>query len=251
MNVPDDPSLQKELEELCKRAGELAIKCREELQSELKEDGSIVTNADRAVEEFIRNELAVLSPGTPIWGEEMGYEPPNEKGLWLIDPIDGTSNFCYGLPFWGVTVSHVLNGKIETGCINAPELGWSLAAQRGAGAFMNGERMPDIEPGIIESHNLVGYGDVRMPLKQKLPGKIRHVGAFVVEAVMFHTGGLRALITNGVRLYDAAAGILIAREIGAEVKELDGSEWEEAEWLQPTRCRRFGFFPKDSNWPFE
>lgn len=248
--MPADPSLQSELEEICRRAGEIALKCREDLHSELKEDGSIVTNADRKVEEFIREELVKISPGTPVWGEEMGYEEPNEKGLWVIDPVDGTSNFSYGQPLWGVTVAHVQDGKVQTGCINAPELGWSITASRGNGAFMNGRPMAPIEPGPIERHQLVGYANVKLVCKQRLPGKFRHIGAFVIEAGMFFTGGFRALITDGVRLYDAAAGIVIARELGAEIKELDGTDWDEAEWLRPVKCRKFGFFPKDSQWPF-
>ena len=90
-----------------------------------------------------------------------------------------------------------------------------------------------------------------MAAGRRYPGKVRHVGAFVVEAGMFATGGLRVLLTNGVRLYDAAAGIVIARELGAEIREMDGSDWDETEWTKPDRCRTFGFFPPGSGWPFE
>ena len=248
--MPDLSALLVEVEAMCREAGEIALRCRESLQTELKPDGSIVTNADRDVEEFLRGEIGRATPGAAIWGEEMGYEAPNEKGLWMIDPVDGTSNFTYGQPLWGTTVGFYQDGALQLGCINVPELNWSLAGLKGGGATMNGEAMAPIAAGKIEAHHLVGYGSVKMATARRYPGKVRHVGAFVVEAGMFVTGGLRALIANGVRLYDAAAGIVIARELGAEIREMDGSEWDEREWTKPERCRTFGFFPADSGWPF-
>ena len=249
--MPDHSALLDEVEAMCREAGGIALRCRESLQTELKPDGSIVTNADREVEEFLRREIGRAMPGAAVWGEEMGYEAPNEKGLWVIDPVDGTSNFTYGQPLWGTTVGYFQDGALQLGCINCPELGWSLAGRKGGGATLNGEAMDPVRPGKIERFDLVGYGSIQMAAERRYPGKVRHVGAFVVEAGMFVTGGLRALLTNGVRLYDAAAGIVIARELGAEIREMDGSEWDETEWTRPERCRTFGFFPPDSGWKFD
>ncbi|MEX2243421.1 MAG: inositol monophosphatase family protein [Fimbriimonadaceae bacterium] len=248
--MPDYSALLGDLESTCKRAAQLALEMRPSMDREIKPDGSIVTTADKACEIYIRGRIATAMPGAPVWGEEFGFEEPSEQGLWLVDPIDGTSNFAFGQPLWGVTAAYVQDGAIQLGAICVPELDWSFAAMRGKGAFLNGARMEVLAPGAIEPYELVGYGDAKMASGHGFPGKFRHIGAFVVEAGAFATGGLRALLTNGVRMYDAAAGVVLAREVGAEVKELDGSDWRDADWTKPIRCRTFGFFPQGSNWPF-
>ena len=96
-----------------------------------------------------------------------------------------------------------------------------------------------------------GYGDVLMADRYGYPGKVRHHGSFVVEAALFVTGGLRALVTDKVCLYDAAAGVVLAREVGAEVRELDGSVWDESLWTKTSTWRPFGFFPPESGWNFQ
>ncbi len=239
------------LESACAKAARLALEAKPNIKRELKPDGSIVTSADREAENLIRGEIRAMGSRAAIWGEEHGYEPPNEHGLWMIDPIDGTSNYAFGQPLWGVTAALFHEDKIQIGCICVPELGWTFTATLGGGAFLNGSRIKPLRTGELLPHELVGYGDVRMSGVPPHPGKPRHIGAFVVEASLFLNGGYRVLITNGVRLYDAAAGILMAREVGAEVRELDGTPFNETEWTQPKRCRKFGFFPPDSGWPFQ
>lgn len=249
--MPDYAALLGDIETACRKGAEKALQMRPTMRTETKKDGSIVTEADRALESDIRAVLAKIDPGTPVWGEEQGYEPPSERGLWMIDPVDGTSNFAFGQPLWGVTAAYFHDKKIRLGVIVVPELGWTFTAVDGQGAFLNGIRLPNIRPGTIEPYELVGLGNLDLPGFNKLPGKPRHIGAFVVEAGIFLRGGMRALVTNGVRMYDAAAGIVMAREIGAEVRELDGSQWQDEKWTRDVRCRTFGFFPPDSNWPFQ
>lgn len=218
---------------------------------EVKPDGSIVTEVDRAVEQDLRETIARVTPGAAVWGEEFGYEPPNENGFWMLDPIDGTSNFTFGQPLWGVTASFFYEGAIQIGVIRLPDLDWTLTAQVGRGAHLDGVRLPDLPPGEIRPIDLVGQGDETAAARHNYPGKVRHLGAFVVEAAFFLTGRLRALVTDKVCLYDAAAGIVMAREVGADVRALDGSEWHESLWTNPGRCQPFGFFPPGSGWPFQ
>ena len=248
--VPDFAALLGDIEKACRDGAKKALDIRPGMKREIKPDGSIVTDADRTVETLLRERIAAMTPGAPVWGEELGYEAPNEKGLWLLDPIDGTSNFAFGQPLWGVTAAYFAEGAVQFGAICIPEMGWTFTAINGQGAYLNGSRLPKVKSGTIEPYELVVFGDVRMANNNDLPGKVRHLGSFVVEAGIFARGGMRALLTNGVRMYDAAAGVVIAREVGAEVREMDGSLWEDALWTRPVRCRTFGFFPPDSGWPF-
>jgi len=220
------------------------------MSSELKPDGSIVTNADREVEEFLRRQLGPLIPGATTWGEEFGHEEPAAEGYWLIDPIDGTSNFRFGLPLWGITVGFMKDGVLEVGCVSLPDLGWCLAAARGHGATCNGEPMPMIPEGNIRDEQLMGHGDSKT-FAIKWPGKMRHVGSFVAEAAMVARQNLRAMASSRAKLYDAAGGVVICREVGAEIRELDGTTWNEADWQQPKQMNSFVIGPPRSNFPFQ
>lgn len=243
-------SLTLEFESLVTAAGKLAISTRDTMTSELKPDGSIVTNADRLVEEFLRKELVKIVPGATFWGEEYGFEEPSEAGFWLIDPIDGTSNYRYGLPLWGVTVGFMKGGVLEMGCIELPDAGWTLTAERNQGAYLNRVPMSPIPPGDIRSEELMGRGE-STHMQKTWPGKMRHLGSFVGEAALVAKQSMRAMVSSRAKLYDAAGGAIICRELGADLRELDGRPWNEAEWQKVERMRPFYIGPKDSNFPFE
>lgn len=249
--MPTDPFLA--AAQAIDQAAEMALSRQRMSGHELKEDGSVVTEVDREVERFLRAELGPLTPGAGIWGEEYGFAEPTEAGYWVIDPIDGTSNFAFGLPLWGVTAGYLIHGKIEWGAMNLPALGWSFVARRGQGATLNGQPMRPIAPGPILDHQLVGYGD-SIPTNvvggKVIPGKVRHVGSFVVEAAFMAVQGLRAMLTSRCNLYDCAGGFAVLRELGAEVRHLDGTTWDEVEGCKPQRLPPLAAVPRGSNFPF-
>lgn len=235
---------------LVKEAGEIAQKLREGIETSSKPDGSIVTNADRAVETFLRDQLLALTPGAGFWGEEFGYSEPTDAGFWVLDPIDGTSNFASRQPLWGVTCGFLVNGRTQIGVVVMPDLRMELIAERGKGAFLNGDPLPPIPTGEIGPTELMGHGDSRAALQNVSPGKMRHLGAYCVEVAFVATQQLRALTTGRVRLYDCAGGNLICQELGAEIREIDGTPWHEGDWQKPERCRPFYVGPRESNFPF-
>lgn len=215
---------------------------------EVKGDGTLVTETDRKVETFFREKLDTVAPGAAFWGEEEGFAEPNEEGLWLIDPIDGTTNFAYGLPLWGVTVGLYKGGEIILGAMCMPMLDDWIAAEKGKGAFRNGRQLPRLRPGGIEPWEPVGFGDLSLLRQVEFPGKVRHMGAFVAESFGFLTQGMRAQGTSSLCLYDAACGIIAAREIGAEMVHFDGSPFRESDWVAPTGVKPFFFLPPDCPW---
>lgn len=231
-------------------AGQYARRLSHDLDMRLKDDGSIVTNADEKVEAWLRTQLEKLAPGTKVWGEETGYSEAGDEGLWLVDPIDGTSNYSYGGPLWGVSVALYREGRIVMGAISLPDLDEIYLGIAGQGATLNGEPIKPIKPGPILDHEPVNFPDgliFRYP-DQKWPGKHRSLGSFVVDATFVATQRLRALISHKIRLYDAAAGICIAREVGATVRYADGTHFDERAHLDgKTIMKPFGFFPQDCN----
>jgi myo-inositol-1(or 4)-monophosphatase len=224
MTSPSD--LLGELGRVIHQAGALAQEARKKGGSELKPDGSIVTIADREVEIFLRGQLPQLVAGSTLWGEEFGREDEGPGGLWVVDPVDGTSNFSFGSPLWGVTAALVKNGEILLGAVALPDIGETYIGERGQGAWKDLQPLPPIPAGPIENYHLVSFDDglvVRFP-HAIIPGKMRYCGAFVVDGMFVASQRLRGMIGRRERLYDVAACALINAELGADVRYADGSK---------------------------
>ena len=242
-------SLSSSLTKLAEYAGMLAQRLRPNIQMNFKEDGSIVTNADIEVENWIKPQLMKLIPGTEVWGEERGYHEPGPNGVWLVDPIDGTSNYAHGLPLWGVSVALYQNEKIVLSEVVLPDLSESYSATLGGGAFLNQKALPLIPSGPVQSHELVSYSDnfISYVNSVQLPGKMRSMGAFVIDGTFVACGRFRGLINKGVRLYDIAACVGIARELNADVRYANGDPFIEKDVLVDQRIDSpFMIFPKES-----
>jgi fructose-1,6-bisphosphatase/inositol monophosphatase family enzyme len=222
-DVPDTAFLT-ELGALAFQAGQIAQTARFELERELKPDGSIVTNGDRTVEEFLRPKLVDLQPGSTVWGEEFGFSEEGEGGLWVVDPIDGTSNYAYGSPLWGVSVGLLQGEEILAGAIMLPDLEELYLALPGAGASLNGRRLEPLPPGRVQKQELVSYSDtlLRTFPGRRWPGKMRCSGAFVVDACFAFRQRFRGMIGIREKLYDMAPAVLMGRELGADVRYADG-----------------------------
>jgi fructose-1,6-bisphosphatase/inositol monophosphatase family enzyme len=219
---------------LLETCGRIACDERERMKVEFKADDSLVTNADKAVERFLRGELDRLAPGTTVWGEEEGYAPEGSGGLWLVDPIDGTSNYRFGLPLWGVSVGLYRNGMLELGGIILPDLGETYLAARGRGATLNGRTLLQLPPGPVRPSELVNVEtDLLAKYGNTLPGKARISGAAVIGGCFVASGRFRGLIAEGEHLYDVAAHVVINREVGADVRYANGAPFLESELVKP------------------
>lgn len=227
MLVPS--ALLASLGELVTEAGGLAQQIRSAgIAREIKKDGSLVTPADKQVEIFLRSKLPQLVPGSNVWGEEFGIEPEGENGLWLVDPVDGTTNFAFGGPLWGVSVALVKGDRLLLAAIALPDLGELHLAQENGGAFLNGVPLPKIPEGPIQPYEIVSY-DERIVIEangNRLPGKMRCSGAFVIDGTFTTTQRFRGLIGLNERLYDVAACVLMAQELGGDVRYADGSPFD-------------------------
>ena len=216
---------------------------------ELKPDGSIVTNGDRAVETWLRRELTALVPGTTVWGEEFGFEETGREGRWLVDPIDGTSNYSYNSPLWGVSIALEVGGRLKLGAVHLADLDELYLAEDGEGAFANGERLPTIRAGRIRPEEVTGYNETIARTLRDVPGKQRLSGAFVVDGTFTVRGRYRALVAMNEKLYDVAACVALAREVGLDVRYIDGSSFVERELMQDERIGRpWGILPRDCGW---
>lgn len=211
-----------ESERCVREAVAVASRERRSLVVETKPDGSLVTNVDRAIEEFLRDALRKCVPGAGFWGEEMGRDEDRPEGLWLIDPIDGTTNFAHGSPLWGISVALCVGDQLIGGSVALPDLGELYSGGQTCGAFLNGEPMRQIVPGPIERFQPISVNDTTGRI-HGLPGKHRCSGCFVIDGCFTAMGRFRALYGANEHLYDVAACVLIASEVGMDYHYLDGT----------------------------
>ncbi len=208
---------------LVREAADVAVRERARLAVEKKPDGSLVTNADRATEEWLRPRLTALVPGSGVWGEEFGRDA-QDGPTWLVDPVDGTSNFAFGSPLWGVSVGLVHGEDLLLGVVALPDLGELYAAAKGCGVARNGVPLDPILPGEVLPHELVSYSEsiwYAYP-GQRIPGKMRCSGAIVVDGTFVACGRFRGMIGMRERLYDFGPVVLMGQELGAEFRHADG-----------------------------
>lgn len=222
--VPDYSRFLDATSQLLLEAGRLALADRAGHTRAIKPDGSIVTNIDCKVEAFLRPALRQLLPEAGIWGEEEGYEAPTEAGQWLIDPIDGTSNYSFGMPLWGTSIALAADGVIQVGGVFLPDTGDLLVSARGCGVLHNGNPLPPIPRGPVLPHELVGCTSAvtRVLPSNRIPGKKRDIGAFVVSGAYVAMQRLRGLIAVNERLYDVAPCLLFVQELEGDVRLANG-----------------------------
>jgi myo-inositol-1(or 4)-monophosphatase len=242
-----------ELGSITRRAGDLAQEARKNLVRELKPDGSIVTNGDRGVEEFLRPLLTDLVPGSTVWGEEFGYEPDGGHGWWLVDPVDGTTNYAFGGPYWGVSIALVLEDRVQFAAIHLPDLRELYLAEANKGAYMNDTLLTPIPAGPVRPEEIVVYPErlLRKISAVGLPGRMRISGAFVVDGTFTANQRFRGMVGLSERLYDVAASVLINQEVGAEIRYTSGDAFLISDLKAETKIdRTWMMFPKDSGFFF-
>lgn len=224
--MADYAQLLPKLGDIVREAGHIAQQARTEPKREFKPDGSIVTNGDRLVEQFLRAELTHLIPGSKVWGEEFGHGRQDGSGLWLVDPVDGTTNYSFGSPLWGVSVALMNGSEIQLAAVMLPDLNEIFICARGHGVQHNGARMKPIPSGKIEDEELVSYSDRIHGKYKNLPGKMRYAGAFVIDGCFVAAQRYRGLIGEREKLYDIAACVLFGQELGADVRYANGDPFD-------------------------
>lgn len=192
----------------------------------------VVTAADRACEELIRSRILAIRPDDAIMGEE-GQDQPGTTGVrWIVDPIDGTVNYLYGLPDWAVSIAAEVEGEIVAGVVINGSSGAEYAAARGAGATRDGRPIGcGTTPPLAERLVLTGFGyrsDVRAHqaacVAALLPHvrDIRRMGSCALDLCHVADGSGDAYVEEGPRPWDHSAGGLVLTEAGGRFGLLGG-----------------------------
>ncbi len=251
--MPQKKALLEQICMIAQACGKYAQQRRKMVAIETKSDGSLVTEIDRAVDHMLQERLTRLVPNSHFWGEETEFEPKESETLWAVDPIDGTTNFIFGSPLWGISIGLLRGNNVELGVICLPDLGITYSAHIGLGAYRNQIEMPQAAAGPILSRELVSYSD-NLPLAMigTVPGKMRYLGAWVAEAAQVFEGVFRGAVSTKASLYDLAGSICIARELGMEVTYADGAKVELPKLVGKRGTPKpILFFPKDHGYTVE
>ena len=197
-----------------------------------KEDGEIVTDVDLACEREILEILRKRFPQDAILSEEAGRIEGSSSYLWIVDPIDGTSNFVRGLPASGVSIARVWADTVVAAVVHNPWTQELFAAERGAGACLNGERIRvATTDGLAAATCAFGvcdgfWGDERTRAALASLGRaardLRLFNAAALDLASVAAGRLDAFWELVCKPWDYAAGMLLVKEAGGRVTDIEG-----------------------------
>jgi len=216
------------------RAGELLVEGRPAtLTVDSKSTPTdVVTEMDHASERLIVSALRAARPDDGVLSEEGAAADGSSGVRWVVDPIDGTVNYLYGLPAWSVSIAAEVAGDAVAGVVHAPALG-TYTAVRGAGAWLDGRPIrcnpaPALDRALVATG--FGYAPGRRAAQAKvlldlLPRvrDIRRLGSCSVDLCLLACGRVDGYYERGTQAWDFAAGALVAREAGALVGGLHGA----------------------------
>ena len=208
----------------------------EQLQVSHKGPSDFVSAADIKAEKILRAELAKARPRFGFLCEE-GGETKGEDGhhRWIIDPIDGTTNFLHGIPHFAISVGLEMDGEIIAGLIYNPITDEMFYAEKGKGAFLNDKRLRvssrnNLLDSVIATgipfHGRPGHKPFLKQLERVMGGVagIRRMGAASLDLAYVAAGRCDGFWEVGLQPWDIAAGIILVREAGGYITEIDGGK---------------------------
>ena len=212
----------------------------ENLQVSLKGPGDFVTNCDKKVEKILIDELLKARPSYSILSEEIGEINNDDSFKWIIDPIDGTSNFFHGVPHFAISIGLEHNKEIICGIIYDPIKDEMFTAEKGNGSYMNNQRMRVSSRSKLEDCMIFTGGPKRdaknreLALKEyykfsiKILTPIRKLGSASLDMAYVAAGRCDGFWQRNLNYWDIAAGIILVKEAGGFVTDFNG----ENEYIQ-------------------
>ncbi len=204
---------------------------------EYKEDGSVVTPADIAMQDRLERELKRLWPSIGMLGEEMDEQAQlsvidSGEAYWCIDPLDGTSNYAVGLPFFAVSIALIINKQQRLGLIYDPVRDEMFSAIKDQGAFLNNKILDYSTMKFSDNKPIVAEIDLkRLPkelaiklVSESIFASQRNIGSSAIDWCWMAAGRFDIYLHGGQKLWDYAAGSLIFAEAGGRSISLDNED---------------------------
>jgi myo-inositol-1(or 4)-monophosphatase len=208
----------------------------ENLQVSLKGPANFVSAADRRAEEILLTELAKARPGYGFFGEESGrHEGTDKTHTWIVDPLDGTTNFLHGIPQFAISIGLEREGTIIAAVVYNPVNEELFVAERGKGTFLNDQRLRVSARRLMNDAVVacglphLGRGDLALfrrefaVVQDKVAG-LRRFGAAALDLAWVAAGRYDAFWERELSPWDMAAGLLLVREAGGFATDFDGGD---------------------------
>jgi len=199
-----------------------------------KQDGSFLTEADLAVQTRVQDLLLNAYPEITFLGEEMTKDEQQSalesaQGVWILDPLDGTSNFAAGIPYYAVSLAYIKDARIEWGMVYDPERGECFSARHGEGAQFNGEHLTKREAGVAieKSTAVIDFKRLDSELAARIASQPpyssqRSFGGVALDWCWLAAGRFHLYLHGKQNIWDYAAGHLVFNEIGGGSCTLQG-----------------------------
>ena len=230
------PPTLKELEQIVISAARTELLPRfNEVSHSRKSDGSILTEADLAMQNHVQQALEQRWPEYVLLGEEMEETRQlqlltgEHEGLWCLDPLDGTSNFAVGIPLFAASLALIVKGEVVMGLVYDPVRNECFTAQKGVGAWLNGEplKQQTVVPSLAQSIGIIDFKRLPSELARRLAGERpyssqRSFGSVALDWCWIAAGSGHIYLHGKQKLWDYVAGVLILDEAGGHSVTLEG-----------------------------
>jgi myo-inositol-1(or 4)-monophosphatase len=192
--------------------------------SEAKADGSLITSCDRWSDATLVEGLDALYPGEGVLSEEGRQVVPASSSYWVVDPLDGTTNFAAGIPYWAISIARFHAGVPVLAVLDVPPLRQRIVAVRGQGAWRNGKRLhpPGDQAQVSDCASLCSrsIGVLQKLPDRRFPGKIRLLGVASLNLVSVAMGQTVAALEATPKIWDLAAAWLVLSELQCPIRWL-------------------------------
>lgn len=241
------------LHDLGREAGELALSLFTKVSFDVKDDESLVTEADRRVQQLVVSRIHEAFPGHAFLAEEEGPMPgPAPSGAdlcWAIDPIDGTAAFTAALSSWAICAGLLHQGQPVGGVMNVPRSGDLFLLAPGGTPRLNGAALTGLrDPVIGKNTQIAVQSGSHRKFRITFPGKVRALGSVASQLGYLAAGGFVASHVPRCRVWDLAAPMALVYAVGGTLYNLDGTELDFRTLMNAERapqdmiaCKR-GFF---------
>ena len=229
--------MKKRIEKIIKQAGQKLMRYYGTLEKndiEFKNPIDLVTKADKEIENFLRRKLKKAFPYVGFIGEEGGMSGENKNKIFIVDPLDGTTNFVHTYPFFAISLGYRENNITKMGFVYLPYFKTMYFAEKGKGAFKNKKKLiVSKTKNLINALTVTGFACVRsnkkpdnLPILNKIIYKVRGVrrdGSAAIDLCFVAEGIFDAFWELNLNSWDIAAGVLIVQEAGGLVTDFSNN----------------------------
>ena len=196
-----------------------------QINSDIKPDGTLITECDRWSDKKIVKGLEKIAQGEGVLSEEGNKAIPNSSEYWVVDPLDGTTNFAAGIPYWAISIARFTKGQPETAFLDIPALKKRIVAIRGKGVWLNHKPLKP-ESRFKKNSDCISLCSrsikvLQMKPEQHFPGKIRLLGVSSLNMTSVAIGQTIAALEATPKIWDIAAAWLILEELDCLINWLD------------------------------